>query len=213
MNVQEVILTLLVYLIPVIAVIYIIVGVSLFKQKSEQQLNYFSFLMFASAIYSFGYFLELNCLTMEALLPVRNFEFLGSAFVPTFGILFIAQLTKIRISKKAIALLTTVSAFLWLLFITNPLHHLIYQNISLKIVEGFAVIETVKGLAFYSMMIYYACFLLFASIALLKTAKACKKGNKKNSLQFMFLSLQLSWLTMLFILFKFDTFIIIKTAS
>ena len=100
MNIQSVILKLLVNIIPIISATYIIVGIKLFKQKIENKVNYFPFLMFASAIYSFGYFLELNCLSLDILLLVRNFEFLGSVFVPTFGILFIAELTKIKITKK-----------------------------------------------------------------------------------------------------------------
>ncbi|MEI7884879.1 MAG: PAS domain S-box protein [Clostridia bacterium] len=198
---------LLIFSIPVISLIYIVVGIYLFKQRSENQASYFSYLMFAAAIYSFGYFLELNCVTIEALMPIRNFEFLGAVFVPTFGILFIAQLTKKRIKKGFVVFLVTISLFLWALFITNPLHHLIYQQIKLLVIKGFGVVVTVKGIAFYSMMIYYACFLLFASVVLLKAAKSYKKGNKKNSLNFLFLSLQVPWLTMLFIVFRFDAFV------
>ena len=135
MNIQNMIFELLVNIIPIIAAIYIIVGIRLFKKKVKNKVNYFSFLMFASAIYSFGYFLELNCESLNTFILVRNFEFLGSVFIPSFGILFIAELTEIKISKKLKSVLFTVSAFLWLLFISNPLHHLIYKSIDLRVVR------------------------------------------------------------------------------
>lgn len=143
------ILKLLVNIIPIVSAVYVIVGIKLFKQKVENKVSYFSFLMFASAIYSFGYFLELNCVSLGTLLLVRNFEFLGSVFVPTFGILFITELTKIKVTKKATGILFTVSAMLWLIFITNPLHHLIYKSIDLRVVGGFGVVDVVRGPVFF----------------------------------------------------------------
>ena len=145
-------------IIPIIAAVFVIVGIKLFKQKVENKVKYFSFLMFASAIYSFGYFLELNCVSLNTLLIVRNFEFFGSVFVPTFGILFITELTKIITIKKSAGILFAVSAMLWLIFITNPLHHLIYKSIDLRVIGGFSVPNVVRGPVFYSLMAYYAFF-------------------------------------------------------
>jgi len=194
-------------IIPIISAVYVIVGIKLFKQKVENKVNYFSFLMFASAIYSFGYFLELNCVSLDTLLFVRNFEFLGSVFVPTFGILFITELTKIKITKKATGILFAVSAMLWLIFITNPLHHLIYKSIDLRVVGGFGVVDVVRGPVFFSLMAYYAFFLIFASIILSKAYKKSKRRSNKNNFHFLLVSLQITWLTILFILLGFDTYV------
>ena len=201
------ILKLLVNIIPVISAVFVIVGIRLFKQKIENKVNYFSFLMFASAIYSFGYFLELNCVSLNTLLLVRNFEFLGSVFVPTFGILFITELTKIKKIKKSAGILFAVSTVLWLIFITNPLHHLIYKSVDLRIVRGFSVPSVVREPVFYSLMLYYAFFLIFASIVLLKAYKKSKRRRNKNNFRFLFVFLQIPWLTILFILLGFDTYV------
>jgi len=202
-----VILKLLVNILPIISAVFVIVGIKLFKQKVENKVNYFSLLMFASAIYSFGYFLELNCVSLNTLLLIRNFEFLGSVFVPTFGILFITELTKIKIIKKSAGILFAVSTILWLIFITNPLHHLIYKSIDLRIVGGFGVPNVVREPVFYSLMVYYAFFLIFVSIILLKAYKKSKRRRNKNNFRFLLVSLQIPWLTILFILLGFDTYI------
>jgi PAS domain S-box-containing protein len=196
-----------VYIIPIISVIFVIVGITLFKQKAENKVNYFSLLMFASAIYSFGYFLELNCVSLNTLLIVRDFEFLGSVFVPTFGILFFTDLTKIKIIKKSTGILYTVSAALWIIFITNPLHHLIYKSVDLRIVGGFSVPNVAREPFFYSLMVYYAFFLIFVSILLLKAYKKSKRRRNKNNFRFLLVSLQIPWLTILFILLGFDTYV------
>lgn len=97
MNVQRMLLNLLVSCIPIISAGYVIAGIKLLRQNAENKIDYFSLLMFASAIYSFGYFLELNCVSLDTLLFVRDFEFFGAVLIPTFGILFIADFTKTKV--------------------------------------------------------------------------------------------------------------------
>lgn len=53
MNLQNVLLNLIVYALPIIAIIYIFTGLKLLKQKVGGEFNYFSALMFAAAIYAF----------------------------------------------------------------------------------------------------------------------------------------------------------------
>ena len=163
--------------------------------------------MFASAIYSFGYFLELNCSSLNTLLLIRNFEFLGSVFVPTFGLLFITDLTKIKLIKKSAGILYAVSAVLWLIFITNPFHHQVYKSIDLQIVGGFSIPNVARGPVFYSLMVYYAIFLIFASIKLLMAIKKSKIRRNKNNFRFLHVFLQIPWITILLILLGFDKYI------
>ncbi len=206
MDIPMTILKFIVYVIPILSAIYITIGIKLCKQKGEKKVNYFSMLMFACAIYSFGYFLELNWVSFNTLMIVRNFEFLGSVFIPTFGILFIAQLTTMKVTKKAAGILFSISTILWLLFITNPIHNLIYRSVDLEVIQGFAVISTVRGPVFYSMMAYYAYFLMFSSVILAKTYKILKNKRDKKSFRFMFITFQIPWLVILVILLGFDRY-------
>jgi diguanylate cyclase (GGDEF)-like protein/PAS domain S-box-containing protein/putative nucleotidyltransferase with HDIG domain len=207
MNIPNVLLNFFVFTIPIVSAIYIITGIILFKQKAEEKVNYFSFLMFASATYSFGYFLELNCAVLHTFLIVRDFEFLGSAFIPTFGTLFILELTKCKVRKKVTGILFAVSTILWTLFITNPFHHLIYKSINLRVISGFAIVDAVRGPAFYLMMAYYTLFLILSTILLSKAYRKSNKRNYKNGLRFLLVSLEIPWLTILFILLGLDKYI------
>jgi len=207
MDIQSTILKFVVFFIPILSVSYIVIGVKLFRQKGKAQVNYFSMLMFACAIYSFGYFLELNCLTFDALIVVRNFEFFGSVFIPTFGMLFVAQLTAMKVTKKAVGVLSTISIILWIVFITNSLHGLIYKSLELEVIQGFAVPITEKGPAFYSMMVYYALLLIFSSVALVKAHQSSEKKKDKSSFRFMFITFQIPWVAMMIILLGFDKYV------
>jgi len=207
MNIKNMIFGLLVNIIPIMATVYIIVGIRLFKQRVKTNVNYFSFLMFVCAIYSFGYFLELNCEYLTTFTLVRNFEFLGSTFIPTFGILFVAELTEIKVSKKLKSILITLSAFLWILFISDPLHHLIYKSIDLRIVNGFGIVDAVRGPAFYSLLPYYAAFLIFSNMALAKAYNRTDRPNRAKSLVFLRNSFYIAWIAILFSLIDFDTYI------
>jgi diguanylate cyclase (GGDEF)-like protein/PAS domain S-box-containing protein len=189
-----------------ISAVYVIVGIRLFKQKGDNRVNYFSLLMFAAAIYSFGYFLELNCISLQALLVVRNFEFLGTILIPAFGILFTANLTDFPISPKVRVSFWAVSATLWFLFITNPYHYLFYQSVNILVGE-YGIRLTKKGPIYYFLMAYFGLFLVFSSILLLKTYRKTKKKNRKNSILFVLITFQIPWLTFLIILLGFDKYI------
>jgi diguanylate cyclase (GGDEF)-like protein/PAS domain S-box-containing protein len=207
MDLKKGLLELIVSIIPIIAIIYVVVGIRLFKNKGKNNFSYFSLLMFAAAVYSFGYFIELNSFSISALLNIRNFEYLGTVFIPTFGILFIADLTKNEIKKRNIRVLFGISIGLWILFVTNPIHGLVYKSIALRIVGGFGIAETVKGPLFYSMLIYYVVLILVSSILLIRAYKASERIGPKKGYKFLLISFQLPWFTVLFILFGWDVYV------
>lgn len=205
MNIQSMLLKLAVNIIPVISVAYIIVGIKLLKQKVENRINYFSLFLFAAAIYSFGYYLELNCNSLESLLHIRNFEYLGVTFIPPLGALFIEGLTRTTKLKKVRWFLYTVSFVLWLLFITNPVHSLFYKSIQIFIGEFSAPI-TVRGPAYYALLLHYWMFLFFSTYAIQKAYKVENKSNKKKSLLFMLITFQIPWIAVSFILLGLDKY-------
>jgi diguanylate cyclase (GGDEF)-like protein/putative nucleotidyltransferase with HDIG domain len=207
MDIRKGLLELIVGIVPIISIIYVIVGIRLYKNKGKNNYSYFSLLMFAAALYSFGYFLELNSFSISTLLIIRNFEYLGTVFIPTFGILFIADLTRNEIKKRNVSILFIISLSLWILFVTNPIHGLVYKSIALRIVAGFGIAETVKGPLFYSMLIYYVVLILVSSILLIKAYKASERIGPKKGYGFLLISFQLPWFTVLFILFGWDVYI------
>jgi diguanylate cyclase (GGDEF)-like protein/PAS domain S-box-containing protein/putative nucleotidyltransferase with HDIG domain len=140
------------------------------------------------------------------LLLVRNFEFLGAIFIPAFGILFVAELTKIKVKKKVAGILLTFSGLLWILYITNPIHSLFYKSVDI-LISKYSIPVTEKGPVFYLFLAYVALFLIFSSILLLRANKIEKKKIKKNNFLFVLISFQIPWFVILFILLGFDTYV------
>lgn len=207
MNVQNVVLNLIVYALPIIAVAYIFAGIKLLKQKVAGHFNYFSVLMFSSAIYALGYFLSLNSISIEMMIFARNFENLGVIFIPTFGILFVSQFAKQKLSLKIKHLLCVISGALWIIYITNPIHHWAFSRVELVKVNGFAVASTSKNIGYYLILAYYAFFILYASIELLKAMKQSNSESLKRSYHFVFTALQIAWVAVGIIVIGLDKYI------
>lgn len=207
MNLQNVLLNTIVFSLPIIAVIYIFVGIKLLKQKVDGQFNYFSALMFAAAIYALGYFLSLNSQTIEMMIFARNFANLGVIFIPTFGILFVAQFVKKKIPGEIKFLLAAVSCFLWTIYITNPLHQLAFNWVELIKVNGFSVASTSKNIGYYLILGYYTIFIVFTMMALMMAIKKSTSRNLIKSYRFVLLTTQISWLAVLVILIGLDKYV------
>ncbi|WP_373481982.1 HD domain-containing phosphohydrolase [Acetobacterium sp.] len=207
MDIQNVLLNLIVFALPIITVIYTFVGIRLLKQKVGEQFNYFSLLMFCAAIYVFGYFLSLNSQNIQMMIFARNFENLGVVFIPTLGILFISQFVRRKIPGQVKYLLFVVSGILWLVYITNPAHQLAFNWVKLITVNGFSVASTSKNIGYYLILAYYAIFILFSTIELIKVLINSKSPSLQKSYRFVLLSLQTSWIAVLVILMGFDKYI------
>jgi diguanylate cyclase (GGDEF)-like protein/PAS domain S-box-containing protein len=207
MNVQNIFLNLIVFNLPTIAIIYVIVGIRLIRQKVDGQFNFFSPLMFASAVYGIGYFFSLNSPNIDLLLIARDVMNLGVVFIPTFGILFMTQFVKISCPRSTKILLHGISSLLWVVYITNPIHHWAFKKVELLSVNGFSVASTTKYVGYYLILAYYGVFLVFSIIVLLKALKKEKSENLKKSFRFILASLQVSWLSILIILTGFDKYV------
>jgi hypothetical protein len=206
MNIEGTIVRTLVSIIPIISAVYIIVGLKLYRQKGPRQVNFFSWLMFASAVYSFGYYLELNWISEATFSLIRDLEFLGVIFIPSFGILFINQLTNNEPSRRTKTLLITISTLLWLLFITNPLHHLVYDKVDLLIVKGFSIAFTKKKPLFYTIMAHYAVFVTISSITLIRAYGKVSRQSFKASYRFLLMTFQIAWIPVIIILLGQDKY-------
>ncbi len=206
MDLKDAFLRTLVGIIPLVSIIYIVVGIKLYRQKGPRHLNYFSILMFASAIYSFGYYLELNWLAETTFHLVRSFEFFGSVFIPSFGLLFVRQLTGRHTSIGEKAVLITISLALWLLFITDPIYHQIYKDVDMVRINGFTIAITLKNPLFYTLMTYYAGFVITSSFLLFQTYRKTLSSSLRSSFRFLLISFQVAWVPVLIILLRLDTY-------
>ncbi len=207
MNLQNVLLNLIVYAMPIIASTYIYFGIRLIKQKVNGAFNYFSTLMFAAAIYALGYFLSLNSEHLDMMIFARNLANLGVIFIPTFGIIFVTQFVRMALPATAKYFLFAISGILWLIYITDPIYHLAFNWIELIRINGFSVASTSKNIGYYLILAYYGVFLVFSTLVLLKAIKTASSRSLKKSYRFVLIILQVSWLGVLVILMGWDKYI------
>ena len=206
LNIESLLVRFVLNIIPILSAAYIIVGIYFLNNKWRNKLNNFSLFLFASALYTFGYFLEVNSSNLGTALIFRNFEYLGVVFVPTFLFLFILDLTKTEKIKKKIAIvLYTISATLWLLYLSNW-HSLFYKSYSFSLGEYGGSFITEKGTAYYFLLFYYVVIIVFSNIILMQAYKKAN-NNKRKSYRFLLISLLAPWFSVIFILAGFDKYI------
>lgn len=208
MNIQTVALEFAINSIPVITLVYLFVAFRFSISKSKESYRYFSWMMLACALYSFGYFLEIKSLDLQTILAVRIFEYLGVIFIPSFGVLFVRSLTSEKpIKKRCRHLLYLFSLFLWIGFCTNPYHQLFYKEIRLFIGEYGAAPVTTKGPGYFVLLLYYGVFIFCSSLFLGRAYKKAKRTDLKARLRFSLIAFQLPWLSVLFILAGLDKYV------
>lgn len=208
MNILDMVIKTIISCFAIAPIVYIIAGIALWRQKLSKGINYFSLFMFANALYSLGYFLEVNAVNPETAFFVRNFEYLAAAFIPAFFLLFIVQNTKLFLSTKRLsASLSGLSAAIWLLYVTNPQFGIFYKSIEFEIGRYGGMMLTQKSTGFYMLILYYALAIVAGSILLVKAEKSTKAIHAKESFRFMFFTFQFSWLTVIFIVSGFDKYV------
>jgi diguanylate cyclase (GGDEF)-like protein/PAS domain S-box-containing protein len=199
-------ITLVVNIIPVISVVYIVVAINLLKNNFKDKFIYFPLFLFANAIYSFFYFLELNSTSLESMITIRNFEFLGVCFIPSFVILFVSELTKKKISFLKKYSMYVLSTTIWFLFITNPSHNLFYKKIEI-FRDKFSASVTEKNIVYYVLLAYYGIALIVSSINIYKSYKKEQQIKRKSNFLFLFVTFQIAWLTIFFIVSGLDKYV------
>ena len=99
-------------------------------QRRVRAAPQFAGLMGASAVYALGYSLELSKTTVEDMLAVIRFEYLGIAAVPAFWLLFaLAFSTRRRPTPILIAAIFAVPAIILAAVWTNDSFHLYYARV------------------------------------------------------------------------------------
>ncbi len=106
------------------------------KRKKSRPLRYYSALMFANTVYATGYLLEINMPDLASVIMCLNFEYIGLSSIPVLWI-FLAcsynprNMEKDRKTNKGLNYLWLIPAGIIVLVWTNPVHRLIYSDITL----------------------------------------------------------------------------------
>lgn len=208
MNFENAIINLIISLFAIAPIVYVIAGIKSWSLKHAKGLNYFSMFMFSVALYSLGYFLEINSTNPDTAFFLRNFEYLGTSFVPTFCILFIIQHTNLfKIKPGLVALFCSISFGIWLLYLTNPQLGFFYKSILFSVGKYGGEMLTEKNFGYYLLLLYYSIQIVIAGILLFRAVKTAKTKTARRSYMFLFFTFQSSWISVIFILAGFDKFV------
>ena len=148
-------------------IIQLSIGIYVMVQSKKGRNLWFSYLAIAASVYSFGYALELTAQTISEALAYMRIEYLGIAFLPTFGLLTALEYAGNRwrpSSKPAIAMFAC-SALTLIGMYTTGLHRLYYADLQLARAGALTIIQITHGP-------WYTATKTYANLALLAGAAA-----------------------------------------
>jgi diguanylate cyclase (GGDEF)-like protein/PAS domain S-box-containing protein len=205
MDLKEMLQVLIINLLPFLSIVYAVAGIRYLKQKQSRRINFFGLFMLACAIYSLGYYFEIQTYNPELMPWIRGFEFLGVITLPGFGIVYIAEYSLGHmISRKYATWLSVFSAFLWVTYLTNPIHHLFYRSIVIVQGEIGTVIQTVKGPFYYLVLVYYCCFIVLSMYFLASAIFRARQPDKAKDKKILLAAFLVSWAPLIIILAGYD---------
>ncbi|MFC4598726.1 histidine kinase N-terminal 7TM domain-containing protein [Cohnella hongkongensis] len=108
------------------------------------------FTMLAAAFYAFGYGWEVLSRNLAEFKLSLHIEYLGIPFVSTLWFMLVVHFTGIasRHRKRLTAALFVIPVSIFLLFLTNDRHHLIYEEYVLNTETSVPLYTTVKGIGY-----------------------------------------------------------------
>jgi len=120
----------------------------------------FTLLMAAETVWIFGYLLELTSSSLQAVLLINDIEYPALQTVPVAWLFIVLCYTgrEHYLTRKTVPLFFIVPAIVWILVLTNPLHHLYYTGFSPLIIDGSTIWVYEHGPLFWIHIGY--CYLL-----------------------------------------------------
>lgn len=147
-------------------IIQLSIGIYVMIQGRRGRNLWFSCLAIAASVYSFGYASELTAHTVSEALVYMRIEYLGVAFLPTFGLLTALEFAGDRRrpgSKLVMAVLAFSTLTLVGMYTTN-LHHLYYADLLLTKVGALTIVQITRG-PWYTVAMTYANLALILGAA------------------------------------------------
>jgi diguanylate cyclase (GGDEF)-like protein len=139
------------------------------------------FYMLGSAIYSFGYAMELLNNSLETILFWIRVEYLGISFIPAIWLIMAMQYTKNsnQLNKKLFIALWIIPIITIVSNYTNELHFLYYSNIELVQTDFLTYVSVGRGPFYWIHIAYFNLSFIVSSILYLimyqKTIKTVRR--------------------------------------
>ncbi|AJY75976.1 histidine kinase N-terminal 7TM domain-containing protein [Paenibacillus beijingensis] len=158
-----------VVIVAIAGVFNVLLGVyAYFRTTSFSGMRAFVWTSFTSAVYAFGFAMELASSSLKEIQFWINIEYVGMPFAAPCSLimtLYYVGLDKFLTRKKMWGLFLIPSATL-IMVTTNPLHHLFYRSIYLRQDGPSPLVDIVRG-EWYIVHGSYTFGCLFASVCLL----------------------------------------------
>jgi diguanylate cyclase (GGDEF)-like protein len=155
----------------------------------------FTGLLACTALYSFGYALELASGSLPGMLFWNRIQYLGISFIPAFWMILAIRYTgrDFPLLRPLVAGLFVLSALTLLLDLTSPLHHFFYRSVGVSGDGPFPVIVLEKGF-WYWIHVAYINLSLLSGNALLFRAFRKSVAPYRDQVAFMMAGSALPWL-------------------
>lgn len=183
------------------ALITLLIAIFSINKKDVPGATAFSFLCFASTIYSFGYAMELLNSNLDVILRWNFLQVIGSEFLPVFWIIVAIQYCgrEKLLTPFVKSLLFGIPFFIIFMRYTNSFHHLFYQKTYMVSNGFFPVIAIEKGPLFLFNSVFVTFSIIFSNILYLRLLVQ-SKGKFRNQATIMFLASLLPFISYLLLI-------------
>lgn len=155
--------------LPIFGAGYLLLGLISDRNRDIQGGFYFSLLMIAAAIYTFGYYFEVHSLNIDIAFMYLSIEYIGVSFLGTLWVLFIMEYTGRLIQyRRFLAPLMIIFSLITLFIVnSNPAHELYYRNLDMIKLDHISIVTFGRGPWYWIFVAYTNVCFLFGSVLLL----------------------------------------------
>lgn len=173
--------------LPIFGAGYLLFGLISDRNRDVRGGFFFSLLMIASAVYTFGYYFEVHSSDVDAAFMFVSIEYIGLAFLGTLWVLFIMEYTgRFMKHRRYIATFMILFSLITLFVVnSNPAHELYYKNLGLIKLEHLSLLTFGRGPWYWIFLSYTNICFLIGTILLFYAWYSCnEKVRKRFSLLF-----------------------------
>ena len=136
-----------------------------------------------TSLYALGYAFELASSTLGSMLFWNKVQYIGIPFIPAFWVLLAAKYSGKDgwLTKPVVWGLFLLSATTMAMDMTNSLHHLYYEKVSIDASGPFPVIVLVKGIWYWIHVGYMNAAIIIGNILLIRTFVRSSTPYKKQA--------------------------------
>lgn len=184
-------------LLPVLVSVFL--AVNAWRPRYAPRGKTFGLLMFALAIWSAAYGLELASTDFNSMIFWLKIEYIGIPYISALMVLVILQFVGINfsISKKQTLLLFIVPFITMLLSLTFTAHTFYYKEVSFDDSGSFPLLKLTPGIWYYVHVIYSYILVIYA-ITLMAKKLYYQKSLFRNQLIFMLIAVLIPFITFTF---------------